>query len=208
MTATPLLQAEGASEVKRDSSLRQFSRQIGEEADSLRGKSLLFEVDPSTTYEKVLKDFAEEFSSSGLFIFTQRSSRVYRALSANTNFGFFALSNTVSYPKKSDRPNEYLIPQNDSAIYLDLMTKTLESSGVNPVVFIFDSLSDMIISSGFLATYKFLKSAIELVGPNATCLYLAMPTVHDSKITSMIRSMFSNHIEMDYASRVRFAKKP
>lgn len=188
---------------------RQFSRQIGVDTDFLRGKSLLFEVDPSSPYEKVVKDFADEFSSTSVHVFTQRSGRVYRTLSSNERCAFFAFSTSVSYPKKSpDRPNEYLVPHNDSAIYLDLMCKTLGSSENDHVVFVFDSISDMIVSAGFPATYKFLKSAIEILGPNVTCLFLAMPSVHDTKVNAIIRSMFSNHMTSDNSNGIRLTKKP
>ncbi|MGI0091228.1 MAG: hypothetical protein ACREBS_05925 [Nitrososphaerales archaeon] len=211
MSAVSSLQTGASPEIKPQIpsiSVRQFSRQIGEDTDFLRGKPLLLEVDPSSPYEKTVKDFADEFSSSRVFIFTQRSSRIYKTLSSNPNFSFFASSTSTSYPKKSvDRPNEFIVPQNDLAIYLDLMSKTLESSEGSSVVFIFDSISDMIISSGFPPTYKFLKSALEMLGPEVTCLFLSMPSIHDSRVTATIRSMFSNHLVNANSSGVKLTKK-
>ena len=163
-------------------------------------------MDPSSAYEKVVKDFADELSSNRMFIFTHRSSRVYKMLSANESFGFFSFSSSVSYPKKSDRPNEFLIPENDAAIHLDLVSKTLDSYEEDQIGFIFDSISDMIVSSGFQGTYKFLKSMIELLEPNTTCLFLVMPSVHDPKITATIRGIFSNHVT-NGVSGVRLTKK-
>jgi hypothetical protein len=206
LSANVSFPTETPSEIKQPS-LRQFSKQIGEESEFLHGKSLLFEVDPSSSYEKAVKDFADELSSHGVFVFTHRSSRVYKVLSTNPNFGFFSFSSSVSYPKKSDRANEFLVPQNDAAIWLDLMSKTQDSSKGNPVVFIFDSVSDMIVSSGFQETYKFLKSMMELLGPNVTSLFLSMPSIHDTKINSVIRSMFSNHMTNDKSSGVKLTKR-
>lgn len=39
-----------------------FSSQLGIEHDALFGKNILLEFDPSTQYERVLKDFAPEFA--------------------------------------------------------------------------------------------------------------------------------------------------
>jgi hypothetical protein len=206
LSANSSLPTEAPYEIKQPSQ-RQFSKQIGEESEFLHGKSLLFEVDPSTSYEKAVKDFADELSSHSVYIFTHRSSRIYKTLSANPSFGFFSFSSSVSYPKKSDRPNEFLVPQNDGAIWLDLMSKTQETSKGNPIVFIFDSVSDMIMSSGFQDTYKFLKSAMELLGPNVTSLFLAIPSIHDTKINSTIRSMFSNHMTNDKSNGVKLTKR-
>jgi len=193
---------------KRPSAIKQFSKQIGEDTGFLLKQPLLFEVDPASSYEKAVKDFVEEFSTGTVFVFAQRSGRVYKVLSECESVKFFALSTSVSYPKHSDRANEHLVPQGDSSIYLELLSNTLESSEGNPVAFVFDSISDMIISSGFPTTYKFLKSALGLFGPNATCMFMFMPAVQDPKVTAAIRSLFSCHVSCDSSNSVKLAKKP
>jgi hypothetical protein len=174
-----------------------FSRQISQDTTFLLGKSFLMEVDPSTPYEKAVDDFANELSKSGcgVFVFTHKSSPVYKLLSIDHSLRFFISSATVSYPKQTDRQNEVIVPQSDSAIYLDLISKTVDSSHGSCVVFIFDSVSDMLVTSGFEATYKFLKSANEVLADgNSTCLFLTTLGIHDAKILATIRSLFPNHL--------------
>lgn len=189
---------------------KQFSRQIGEDESFLRGKSFLLEIDPSSSYEKIVRDFAEEVTENGCtaFVFTHKSSPVYRLLSGNRSLRFFSATTAVSYPKKTEQTNEILVPQNDFAIYLDLISKTIESSGEECTVFVFDSISDMLVSSGFEQTYKFLKSANEVLsGPRVTSLFLATQGIHDSKVVAAIRSLFPNHLVGEAQAGVRLTRK-
>ena len=191
-------------------SSRQFSKQIGEDPSFLRGKSFLLEVDPSSPYEKAVGDFADELSKTGcsVFTFTHRSSPVYKLLSNDRALNFFISTTTVSYPKHTDQKNEILVPHNDSAIYLDLISKTVDSAGGECVVFVFDSVSDMLVTSGFETTYKFLKSANEvLVGSNVTSLFLATRGIHDAKVITTIRSLFPNHLAGGPDGNVKSDKK-
>ena len=178
-------------------SSRPFSKQIGEDPSFLRGKSFLLEVDPSSPYEKAVSEFAEELSKSGcnVFMFTHKSSPIYKLLSNDRSLRFFISTDTVSNPKQTDQQNEVLVPQNDYAIYLDLIGKTVDSSGGGCVVFVFDSVSDMLVTSSFEATYKFLKSASEVLGDvNVTSLFLTTRGIHDTKVIATIRSLFPNHL--------------
>ncbi len=121
---------------------------------------------------------------------------------------FFISTTTVSYPKKTDQQNEVLVPQNDSAIYLDLISKTIDSSGGNCVVFVFDSVSDMLVTSGFESTYKFLKSANEVLADvNVTSLFLVTRGIHDTKVIATIRSLFPNHLAGGPDGSVKLTRK-
>jgi hypothetical protein len=189
---------------------RQFSKQIGEDTSFLREKSFLLEVDPSSPYEKAVGDFADELSNNGcsVFVFTHKSSPVYKHLSNDHKVRFFISTTTVSYPKKTDQENEVLVPQNDSPIYLDMISKTVDSSGGECVVFIFDSVSDMLVTSGFETTYKFLKSANEVLGGvNVTSLFLATRGIHDTKVVTTIRSLFPNHLAGGSDGSVKLTRK-
>jgi hypothetical protein len=192
------------------SSVRSFSKQIGEDPSFLRGKSFLLEIDPSSPYEKAVADFAQELSSNGciVYVFTHRSSPVYKLLSNDRLLRFLISSSFVSYPKQTDQQNEMLIPQNDFAIYLDLISKTIGSSRGGCVVFILDSVSDMLVSSGFEATYKFLKSSNEiLAGVDVTSLFLATRGIHDAKIIATIRSLFSYHLVGGSGGSIKLTRK-
>lgn len=192
------------------SSPRQFSKQLGEEPSFLQGKMFLLEVDSSSPYERIVSDFVWELSKIGCsaLMFTHRSSPVYKLLSSNHSMKFFIASAMVSYPKHADQQNEMLVPQNDFAIYLDLISKSVDSSGKSCVVFIFDSISDIVVTSGFEATYKFLKSANEILGStNVSSMFLLSRGIHDSKVTATIRSLFSNHLVGGPDGSVKLTRK-
>lgn len=171
---------------------------------------MLLEIDPSSPYEKAVAAFAEEISSSGaaVFTFTHKSSPIYKLLSKNHATRFYISSPSVSYPKQTDQSNEMLVPQNDIAIILDSISKTIKDVRGGFVAFIFDSISDMLVSSGFEATYKFLRSTNEILGEgNVTCLFLATRGIHDPKIMTTIRSLFSIHLVEGPDATVKLTRK-
>jgi hypothetical protein len=183
---------------------------IGEASDFLRGRSFLIEVNPASSYERAVASFTEELSKSGctLFILTHKASPVYKLLSGDPALRFFISTPEVSYIKKTDRENEILVPQSDFAVTLDLVSKTIESSNGNCVAFVFDSLSDSLMSSSFESTYKFLKSANEVLAvPNVSALFLMTRGIHDSKIVATIRSQFPNHLVSESEYSVKLVRK-
>ncbi|MDG6904503.1 MAG: hypothetical protein JRN20_01815 [Nitrososphaerota archaeon] len=187
-----------------------FSRQIKEDQNFLIGKSFLFEIDSSSPYEKSVSDFVEEVTSDGcsVLVFTHKSSPVYKILSSNHALRFFLSSSTVSYPKQTYQQNEILVPQNDFPILLDLMSRNVTNSSGSPIGFIIDSISDMLISSGFDGTYKFLKSSSEILGgANVTSLFLLTRGIHDTKILSTVRSLFSIHLVSGPDATVKLTRK-
>jgi len=205
---TDFISSKPGASVMRPS--RQFSKQIGEDTSFLRGKSFLLEVDPSSRYEKAVGEFADELSKNGcsVFMFTHKSSPIYKLLSSDHSLRFFISTAAVSYPKQTDQQNEVLVPQNDYAIYLDLISKTIDSSEGGCVVFILDSVSDMLVTSGFEATYKFLKSANEvLAAVNVTSLFLSTSGIHDTKVVATIRSLFPNHLVGGPDGSVKLTRK-
>lgn len=186
---------------------KQFTKRVGESLEFLRGKSFLLDVEPSVPYERVVREFCDEFSSNNhvVFVFTYANSTIHKILSGNSSLRFFIGTNSVSYPKQANKTNEVLIPQDDSAIYLDLFSKTIESSKGGGIVFVFDSISDMLVSSGFEPTYKFLKSANEVLAvTNVTSLFLMTEGIHDPKVVATVKSLFPNHMisSMDYEAKI------
>ncbi len=188
-----------------------FSKQIGEAPNFLRGRSFLLEVDSSSPYEKAVRDFVDELLKDGcaVYILTHRSSPVYKLLSNMSSVTFYISTPTVSYPKKGAQQNEVLVPQNDSAINLDLISKAIGSSRGGCVAIVIDSISDMLISSSFEATYKFLKNANEVLGgQNVTSMFLSTRGIHDSKVIASIRSLFSEHLVSLPDGGAKLTKKP
>ncbi len=174
-----------------------FSKQLGVESSYLQGKSFLLEVNPSVSYEKTVRDFAQEFLStkSFVFVFTSRGSPVYKSLSQVPDIKFYIVTTDVSYPRPTDKLNEILAPQHDSAVLLDLLNKTIKSTAGTGLALIFDNISDMILSSGFENCYKFIRHANEIMGePRITSLFLITHGAHDEKVVNIIKSLFSNHL--------------
>ena len=163
---------------------------------------VLLEVDPSANYETSVAGLARAKTSSGglVYVFTSRGSPVYNGVSGIAGVRFYVLSSSVSYPSSSDKENELLIPQNDMAVMLDLIDKTVSSTSGTPVTLVFDSISDFILYLGFESTYKFLKQANEILSrPGASAVYLVTSGAHDERVVSLTRSLFRMHAAYDQA---------
>ncbi len=177
-----------------------FSNRIATSGVTFEGAKSLLQVDPSSNYEDAVKEFAiEQISSGGLvFVFTSRGSPVFNALSATAGVRFYLMTTKVSYPKPTDSPNEILVPQNDQAVLLDLIDKTVTSTAGNKASVIFDSISDLIQYGGFESTYKFIKQSNEILSsPQVSALFLLASGAHEEKVLSLTRSLYPNHLTYD-----------
>ncbi|MGI0085102.1 MAG: hypothetical protein ACREBQ_08475, partial [Nitrososphaerales archaeon] len=177
-----------------------FSGRIGMPTTFLAGRNFLLEIDPSTTYEETVKEFAMENIStkSIVFAFTTKGSPVYRALSDGTDVKFYMMSTDVSYPKPTGKPNEVLVPQNDVAVILHLINQTMGSTEGSGVALVFDNVSDLIMSSGFENSYKFLKQANQVLSePRVTSIFLITKNAHDEREVLLVKSLFANHLSVD-----------
>ncbi|MDG6994606.1 MAG: hypothetical protein JRN52_01675 [Nitrososphaerota archaeon] len=173
-----------------------FSKKLNIPETSLLGRIFLFEVDPSFNYEQGVKEFAIEMMSANaaVFAFTWKGSPIYNTLS-NMGIRFYILSTTVSYPRPTESNFEILVPQNDHAILLDLMQKTIESNAGGHIAIIYDNISDLILSTNIESSYKFIKQANEIMASaKLSALFLFTYGAHDEKAQNLIRSLFSNHL--------------
>ena len=99
--------------------------------------------------------------------------------------------------KVSEDTNEVLVPQSDTAILLDVADKTL-SSNKGKVVFVFDSVSELLLMAGIEKTYKFLKQFLEVLSdPRVTGLFVFIKRAHDSKDENLLRGIFPSHYVVD-----------
>lgn len=166
----------------------------------LYGKAILLEVDPTSKYEEAVRDFAIEHASKGspVFVFTSRGTPVYNALLNADGVRFYIMTESVSYPKPARQTYEVLVPHSDQAVLLDLLDKTKESLPQGSIAFVFDSISDFILYSGFESCYKFLKQANEILGDSRTSsLFLITRGAHDERIVAQVKSLFSVHMVYD-----------
>jgi hypothetical protein len=167
--------------------------------ESIAGKKMLYEVDPTVAYEATLRKYLEELAweAHAVFVFTPRSSPLHDSLKGATSVKFFLTTAGVNYMKVAEDTSEVLIPQSDTAIFLDLADKTLKSNKGN-VVFVFDSVSELLLMNGIEKTYKFLKQFLELLHePRSTGVFLFVRGAHEPKETNLLRGIFPNHFVED-----------
>ena len=160
----------------------------------------LLEVDSSLAYEQVVVDFAVELSSNNLpvYAFTSKGSPVYNALNRVPGVRFYILSGKVSYPRPDDQPYQILVPNNDHAVLLDLLDKTIASNSATGAAIIFDSVSDMVILTGVESAYKFLKQANESMGGNKVAsIFLMTAGAHEERVVNVLRGLFPNILVYD-----------
>ncbi len=119
----------------------------------------------------------------------------------------YILTTRVSYPTPGDQPNEVSVPQNDQAIILDVIDKTVHANPEGKVAIIYDNISDLILSAGFEETYKFLKQINEIVNdPRVNALFLLTAGAHPAENVSLIRSLFPFHISYD-STGLKFTRR-
>ena len=167
--------------------------------DSIAGKKTLYEVDPSIPYEATLRKTLEELAREGhaVFVFMPKSSPLHNALKGTAGVKFFLTTNDVNYMRVAEGTNEVLVPQSDTAILLDVVGKTLASSQGN-VVFVFDSVSELLIMNGIEQTYKFLRQFLGLLNePRATGIFLFISAGHQTREVNLLRGIFPNHFVED-----------
>ncbi|HUK80716.1 MAG TPA: hypothetical protein VLU91_08675, partial [Nitrososphaerales archaeon] len=172
-----------------------FSGRIGLTTEAALGRVFLLEVDSSSNFEAPIKDLANELGSSQrvVFAFTAAGSPVYTALTGITNVRFFTMTRKVSYPKQGERPDEVLVPSADQSVLLNVLDKAITSNPDLRFGVIFDSVSDLILSSGLEVTYKFLKQANEMLNTHhVTAVFLMTAGAHSEREVNVVKSLFSN----------------
>jgi hypothetical protein len=174
--------------------------QLPKEIPFVIGKTSLLEVDPSLPFERTLREILSQLMSLGAatFVFTPNGSRLHNSLSDLEDVRLFTESGDVSYIKPSDRPNEVIVPANDTGVVLDSIEKILVAQDASKVVIVFDSLSDFILSIGFTGCYNFLKRTLETLGEKgATSIFLIVSGAHEPSTTNLIRLLFANQFVLD-----------
>jgi len=189
-----------ALQIKTSAPTYPFSNSIKMDPQSLIGRTFLFLTDPSTPYEKVVDDLAVELLSNKCyaFVFKSKRSPIQSSLSKVKGVRYYILTSSVSYPRGTDVPDEILVPQNDQAILLDIIQKTIQNDPEAKLGIIYDNVSDMILSSSVESAYKFLKQANEIIDPKRVmAMFLFTPGAHDDRTVNLVKALFANHIVMN-----------
>ena len=148
-----------------------FSEQLGVTHEKLQGRKIILEFDPSTPYERLIRDFGLECAVHGeaVVVLTKKGSAVRRALEKETGVEIADVT-----------PDLKLSP-------------ILEKYSGQPLSLIYDSLTDLALSTNSQAAYKFASSAIErLSDPKITAIFLLNPAAHDQKDVYSLKGLFSN----------------
>jgi CheY-like chemotaxis protein len=161
------------SEVKRQLDAARgskFSKQFGLEHGRLKGKKLLFEFDPSTPYERAVRDFVLECASDHerVVVLSKMGNPVYNAIEGERRVGILPLTSMVSQ-----------IAQNEE----------------QPLALVYDNITDLVVSAGAPAAYGQLQNILALLSAErVTALFLLNPSAHDQKETYSLRGLFSNQL--------------
>ena len=171
-----------------------FSRQFGKDHGWLMGQKILFEFDPASTYEKVIKDFVLECKANGetVIVLTEKSGPISSAIRTQTNVKFVYMTAQVSAPKEISE-NEVLLPWGYGSLVFNTLHADLEGRHDENLNTICCNLSSSILTFGLKRAYSFLKGELELViSPRITHMNLLNVTAHGPKEVSTIEGLFSN----------------
>jgi hypothetical protein len=147
-----------------------FSKQLGLEHGKLRGKKVLLEFDPSTPYERAVRDFVLEcISDDGkVVVLSKMGNPVYNALEGERDVEILPITSMVSQ-----------IAENED----------------QPLALVYDNMTDLVVSAGAPAAYGQLQNILGLLSPErVTALFLLNPSAHDQKEAYSLRGLFSNQI--------------
>lgn len=138
-------------------------------------------------------------------VFTRKGSPIYSLLSEKEGVKFFCMTRQVSNPRfLSER--EILLPSNNTPLVLSIFDRLLKSDEGKRINFVFDSLSDLVLSLGFKETYKFVRSAVEILSlPTVTAIFLLNSYAHDPWVRSSLTSLFGDQISFS-DSRIKTIK--
>ena len=168
---------------------RLLSARLGLEGRAVLGHALLLEYDPSVPYERDVMDYVEE-AGGGALLVAQKRGPVALALAETPGLRYLLLDGDVSYPKPGERENEVLVPEDDSALLLEALSKGFRE-GAGGASLVFAALSDMLVASGTKATYDFLKKFFGFVPGDKSTLFLLVDGAHDPATVALLRSLFN-----------------
>ena len=150
-----------------------FSKQLGLEHGALNGKKILLEFDPSTPYERLVRDFALDRASNGekVIVLTKRGSAVWQALEGDGDVELLSLAPDT------------------------MVSGILEKYPEGSLILVYDSLTDLVLSTDSQTAYKLAQNALGLLSePRITALFLLNPSAHEQKDVSSMRGLFNSQL--------------
>ena len=158
-----------------------FSRQLGIEHSKLVGKKILLEFDPTTDYERIVRDFISEctYLKEEAVILTRKGSRIRQTLEGDEGAKFVELEQASG-----------LLP-------------VLKNNSKEPVTIVIDSLTDLFLNKDLNGTSAtsvpiFVRTALEsLDDARITAVFLINPSVHDPKEVAAVQGVFSHQLKCE-----------
>jgi hypothetical protein len=153
-----------------------FSKQLGIQHAALVGKKFLLEFDPSTPYERAVRDLVEECvrSREAVVVMTPNGSALQQALEGQKGVEIVNLT-----------PDTML-----SAI--------LEKHPERPLSLVYDSLSDLALSADSRTAYRFAFDSLRLLSDaRISAVFLLNPSAHESTDVNSLRGLFRNQLVYD-----------
>jgi len=159
------------------SSTSRFSRRLKVDfRDRVLGRKILFEFDPTTDYEILVKDFISEAQDNGLKVIV---------LNFSEFFPFKADSFDLIDMRRMDQSRSFL-------------TNLLEQYSLKPLGIIAFTLTDLLLIKGFKYSYHFVREALLLLDKNGvTALYLLAPKAHEEREVTSFRTLFKTQMRYE-----------
>jgi len=148
-----------------------FSRNLGLNHSSLHGSKILLGFDPSTPYERFVRDFVVEAVANheAVTVITSRGSVVEQCLRDE-----FGVETTLDIR--------------------EFVTPILRREGARNASIVFDNLTDLALVSGFQATYVSTRNLLTVADSRTTMLFLFNPGAHPAPEGQLFRSLFNNQL--------------
>jgi hypothetical protein len=162
---------------------------------------MLLEADPSLTYERTVRDFAQEMTGAGraVAIFTSMGSPIHLLLKDNNIQGVrFFLFSESSYPKSNGNASEIMVPGDDFAVILNVLDEVVTRNPTPARAIVFDSISSLILDAGFQDGYKFLRQVNEILShTDVISIFLVLSKAHDDKMMKFVQNLYPGHLLYD-----------
>jgi len=187
------------AEVKRyldQSRSQKFSKKLRIEHDKLQGKKILLEFDPSSPYERLIRDFVLECVAHNeeMIVLTKKGSVIGQTLMDEKGVEM------INFAPEDARAEESIIQwiMGTTTSPREMVSSILERHQKKSVSLVFDSLTNLAISTSPQNAYKFAENAVELLTePRITAVFLLNPSAHEARDVASLRGLFSSHLSYD-----------
>ncbi|MGB6679687.1 MAG: response regulator [Candidatus Bathyarchaeia archaeon] len=152
---------------------KKFFEQVGAESSDIKGKKFLFEFDPFTPYERLIRDFAigSIANKEAIVVLSPSGTSVRKSLENEKNVKIIDLTPDT------------------------MMSSIISENPKGPLNLIYDSLTDLILSTQPQSAYLFVRNSLKLMSdPRITSLFLLNPSAHEEKDVYGLRGLFSSRI--------------